>query len=38
MWPEAFIDAGADFIICPGLVEEVAEVADKKNMLWVQAA
>jgi 2-dehydro-3-deoxyphosphogluconate aldolase/(4S)-4-hydroxy-2-oxoglutarate aldolase len=32
---QTFIDAGADFIICPGLVEEVAEVADKNNMLWV---
>lgn len=31
----AFIEAGADYIICPGLVEEVAEVADKINMLWV---
>jgi 2-dehydro-3-deoxyphosphogluconate aldolase/(4S)-4-hydroxy-2-oxoglutarate aldolase len=32
---QTFIDAGADFIICPGLVEEVAEVADKNNMLWI---
>ena len=32
---QSFIDAGADFIICPGLVEEVADVADKNNMLWV---
>ena len=32
---QSFIDAGADFIICPGLVEEVANVADKNNMLWV---
>jgi 2-dehydro-3-deoxyphosphogluconate aldolase/(4S)-4-hydroxy-2-oxoglutarate aldolase len=32
---QTFIDAGADFIICPGLIEEVAEVADKNNMLWV---
>lgn len=30
-----YIDAGADFIICPGLVEEVGEVADKHNLLWV---
>lgn len=30
-----FIDAGADFIICPGLVEDVAKVADNNNMLWV---
>ena len=33
--PQTYIDAGADYIICPGLVEEVAEVADKNNMLWV---
>ena len=32
---QTFIDAGADFIICPGLVEKVAEVADKNNMLWI---
>ncbi|HEY5463162.1 MAG TPA: bifunctional 4-hydroxy-2-oxoglutarate aldolase/2-dehydro-3-deoxy-phosphogluconate aldolase [Hanamia sp.] len=32
---QTFIDAGADFIICPGLVEDVAKVADKNNMLWV---
>lgn len=32
---QTFIDAGTDYIICPGLIEEVAEVADKKNMLWV---
>ena len=32
---KTFIDAGADFIICPGLIEEVAEVADKNNRLWV---
>jgi 2-dehydro-3-deoxyphosphogluconate aldolase/(4S)-4-hydroxy-2-oxoglutarate aldolase len=31
---QTFIDAGADYIICPGLVESVAEVADKHNMLW----
>ena len=30
-----YIDAGADFIVCPGLVEEVAEVADKHEMLWI---
>jgi 2-dehydro-3-deoxyphosphogluconate aldolase / (4S)-4-hydroxy-2-oxoglutarate aldolase len=30
-----YINAGADYIICPGLIEEVAEVADKNNMLWV---
>lgn len=32
---ETFINAGTDFIICPGLIEEVAEVADKNEMLWV---
>lgn len=32
---QKFIDAGTDYIICPGLVESVAEVADKNNMLWV---
>ena len=32
---QAFIDAGADYIICPGLVEDVAKVADENNMLWV---
>ena len=32
---QTFIDEGADFIICPGLVESVAEVSDKNNMLWV---
>ncbi|WP_374165787.1 bifunctional 4-hydroxy-2-oxoglutarate aldolase/2-dehydro-3-deoxy-phosphogluconate aldolase [Arcticibacter sp. MXS-1] len=32
---QAFIDAGADYIISPGLVEDAAEVADKHNMLWV---
>ena len=32
---KTFIDAGADFIICPGLVEDVATVCDKNNMLWV---
>lgn len=30
-----FIDAGADYIISPGLVEEVAGLADARNMLWV---
>ena len=30
-----FIDAGTDYIVCPGLIDEVAEVADKVNMLWV---
>jgi 2-dehydro-3-deoxyphosphogluconate aldolase/(4S)-4-hydroxy-2-oxoglutarate aldolase len=32
---QTFIDAGADFIICPGLVEDVATVCDQSEMLWV---
>jgi 2-dehydro-3-deoxyphosphogluconate aldolase/(4S)-4-hydroxy-2-oxoglutarate aldolase len=32
---KTFIDAGTDYIICPGLVESVAKVADANNMLWV---
>jgi len=32
---QAFIDAGADYLICPGLVESVAKVADANDMLWV---
>lgn len=32
---QAFIDAGADYIISPGLVEDAVEVADKNNLLWV---
>jgi 2-dehydro-3-deoxyphosphogluconate aldolase/(4S)-4-hydroxy-2-oxoglutarate aldolase len=32
---QAFIDAGTDYIICPGLVEEVAKVSDTNNMLWI---
>jgi 2-dehydro-3-deoxyphosphogluconate aldolase/(4S)-4-hydroxy-2-oxoglutarate aldolase len=31
----AFIDAGADYIISPGLVEDAAKLADENNMLWV---
>jgi 2-dehydro-3-deoxyphosphogluconate aldolase/(4S)-4-hydroxy-2-oxoglutarate aldolase len=30
-----FIDAGTDFIVCPGLVESVGKIADAKNMLWI---
>lgn len=30
-----YVEAGADFIICPGLIEEVAAVADQHGMLWV---
>src|SRR3954465_6015644 len=32
---EQFIEAGADYIISPGLVKEVAKLADKEDMLWV---
>lgn len=32
---QTFIDAGTDYIICPGLVESVAAVADTNKMLWV---
>ena len=32
---QTFIDAGADYIVCPGLVEEVADVAKKINILWI---
>ena len=32
---KTFIEAGADYIISPGLVKSVAKVADKNNMLWV---
>jgi 2-dehydro-3-deoxyphosphogluconate aldolase/(4S)-4-hydroxy-2-oxoglutarate aldolase len=32
---KTFIDAGADYLICPGWVPEVAEVADQHDMLWV---
>jgi 2-dehydro-3-deoxyphosphogluconate aldolase/(4S)-4-hydroxy-2-oxoglutarate aldolase len=32
---QSFIDAGADYIISPGLVDEVVEVSDKNKVLWV---
>ena len=32
---KAFVDAGTDYLICPGLVPDVAKVADANNMLWV---
>jgi 2-dehydro-3-deoxyphosphogluconate aldolase/(4S)-4-hydroxy-2-oxoglutarate aldolase len=32
---KAFIDAGADYIISPGLVEDAAKVADQHGLLWV---
>jgi len=30
-----YLDAGADFMVCPGLTEEVAEVADRSKVLWI---
>lgn len=32
---QAFIDAGADYIISPGLVEDVIAVANKNNVFWL---
>ena len=32
---KAFVDAGTDFIISPGLVEDAIEVADENDILWV---
>ena len=32
---QAFIDAGADYIISPGLVEDAIKVADKNGIFWV---
>lgn len=32
---QAFADAGADYIISPGLVEEVVEVSDKNGLFWI---
>ena len=32
---QAFIDAGTDYIISPGLVEEAIKVADANNMFWI---
>ena len=30
-----FINEGANFIICPGVIEEVAALADKNDLLWI---
>jgi 2-dehydro-3-deoxyphosphogluconate aldolase/(4S)-4-hydroxy-2-oxoglutarate aldolase len=35
---EAFVAAGADYLISPGLVAEVAEVAKKHDILYVPGA
>lgn len=32
---KAYIKAGADFIIAPGIIEEVAEAVHKEEMLWI---
>lgn len=32
---QKFIDAGTDFIVCPGLAESVAHTADKAGLLWI---
>ncbi|MGY3212242.1 bifunctional 4-hydroxy-2-oxoglutarate aldolase/2-dehydro-3-deoxy-phosphogluconate aldolase [Mucilaginibacter sp. HD30] len=32
---QAFADAGADYIISPGLVEEVVEASERNDLLWV---
>ena len=32
---QAFIDAGADYIISPGLVEDAIKVADQNGIFWV---
>jgi 2-dehydro-3-deoxyphosphogluconate aldolase / (4S)-4-hydroxy-2-oxoglutarate aldolase len=30
-----FINEGANFIVCPGVVEEVAVLAEKNDLLWI---
>ena len=32
---EQFIEAGADFIVCPSINPEVGKVAEKANLLWI---
>ncbi|MDB5120177.1 MAG: bifunctional 4-hydroxy-2-oxoglutarate aldolase/2-dehydro-3-deoxy-phosphogluconate aldolase [Sphingobacteriales bacterium] len=32
---QQFIDVGADYLISPGLVEDVANLANKQNHLWI---
>ncbi len=31
----SFIEAGCDYLISPGLVPDVAEIADENNLLWI---
>lgn len=35
---DAYLDAGADFIICPGTIEEVAMQVQERGYLWVPGA
>lgn len=35
---KAFVDAGADYLISPGLVEDAAKVADQNGLLYVPGA
>lgn len=35
---KAFVDAGADYLISPGVVEEAAKVADQNGLLYVPGA
>lgn len=35
---KAFVDAGADYLISPGVVEEAARVADQNGLLYVPGA
>lgn len=32
---QTYIDAGAEFIVCPGMLEEVVEVSERANLLCV---
>ena len=32
---QQFIDEGADFIVSPGLVKDVAKLADQNDLLWI---
>ncbi|MGN6165217.1 MAG: bifunctional 4-hydroxy-2-oxoglutarate aldolase/2-dehydro-3-deoxy-phosphogluconate aldolase, partial [Flavisolibacter sp.] len=34
----AFVDAGADYLISPGVVEDAAKVADQNGLLYVPGA
>ncbi len=30
-----FINEGADFVVCPGVIEEVAAIAHRNDLLWI---